>query len=124
MVARRTLEFALGVVVAGVVAGALSLHVATPYALAVAIAASMPSFARTSSGLDRERYEADTSTSEQVVDGALSAGIALLIGLGAGFLAISVGYAGAIGAAVAAALAVFGGQFVFYARNGEYLHRD
>lgn len=124
MVDRRTLEFALGVVVAGVVAGALSLHVATPYSLAAAIAASMPSFVRTTSGLDRDRYLADRSTNEQVLDGALSAGVALLVGVGAGYLAISLGYAGAIGAALGAALAVFGGQVAFYWRNGEYLHRE
>jgi hypothetical protein len=124
MVDRRTLEFALGVVVAGVVAGALSLHVATPYSLAAAIAASMPSFVRTSSGLDRNRYLAARSTNAQVLDGALSAGIALLAGVGAGYLAISLGYGGVVGAALAAAFAVLAGQSVFYARNGEFLQRE
>ncbi|MFB6073334.1 MAG: hypothetical protein ABEJ88_10270 [Halobacterium sp.] len=118
---RRTLEFVVGLAVAGGVSGLLSLQVATPYALAAGIAASTPAFVRASSGLDRDRYETDRSSDEQVVDGALAAGAALVVALAGGYLAVSNGYTGAVGAAVPAALGVFAGQAVFYSRNADYL---
>jgi len=43
------------------------------------------------------------------------------VGLVGGYLAVSNGYAGSIAAAVAAALAVFGGQVAFYVRNRAYI---
>ncbi|AHG04445.1 hypothetical protein HALDL1_13205 [Halobacterium sp. DL1] len=121
MVSRQTLEFVVGIVTAGVVAGGLSLYVSVPYALAVGLAAGTPSLVRTSLGLDRAAYDAAKTSTAQVVDGAIAAGAALVVGLVGGYLAVSNGYAGSIAAAVAAALAVFGGQVAFYVRNRAYI---
>ncbi|MFC3477122.1 hypothetical protein [Halobacterium litoreum] len=121
MVSRPTLEFVAGIVAAGVVAGGLSLHVATPYALAVGLAAGTPALVRTSTRLDRDAYDAAKSETEQVVDGAVAAGATLVLGLAAGYVAVSGGYEGAIAAAAAAAFGVLGGQFAFYARNRDYV---
>lgn len=121
MVSRQTQEFVVGVVAAGVVAGGLSLHLSTPYALAIGLAAGTPSLVRTSLPLDRDAYDEATTSTEQVVDGAIAAVAALAVGLVGGYLAVSNGYDGSIAAALAAALAVFGGQVAFYARNSAYM---
>lgn len=120
MVSRRTLEFLVGVVAAATVAGSLSLYVATPYALAVGLAAGTPSLVLTSARLDRDAYDAAKSGTEQIVDGALAAGATLVVGLLAAFLAVSNGYGGPIAAAGVAALGVLAGQVAFYVRSSEF----
>jgi len=117
---RSTQEFLVGVVAAATVAGGLSLSVATPYALAVGLAAGTPSLVRTSARLDRDAYDADHTSTEQVVDGALAAGASLSVGLVAAHFAVTSGYDGPIAAAGVAALGVLAGQSAFYARTSEY----
>jgi hypothetical protein len=121
MLSRNTLEFLVGLTTAGVVAGALSLTVGPAYALALGLAAATPAFVRTSSRLDRDAYEAATTSTGQVVDGALAAGGTALVGLAAGYLAVSNGYGGSVAIAVAAGAGVFAGQVAFYARNAEFI---
>lgn len=121
MVSRNTLEFVVGLVAAGVVTGGLALQVPLPYALPVGLAAGTPALVRTSMRLNRGRYEAERSSSEQVVDGALAAGATLVVGLVGGYVAISTGYGGSVGAAVAAGVGVFAGQSAFYVRSGEFV---
>jgi len=121
MVSRNTLEFVAGLVVAGVVAGALSVSTETAYALAVGLAAASPSLVRTSARLDRAAYDAAKTGTGQVVDGALVAASTAAVGLAGGYVAVSNGYAGPIAVAVAAGTGVFAGQAVFYARNREYV---
>jgi hypothetical protein len=121
MVSRNTLEFLVGLVVAGGVTSGLSLSVPLAYALAVGLAAGTPSLVRTSMRLNRQRYEDDHSSTEQVVDGALAAAATLVVGLLGGYVAIANGHGGSIGAAVAAGIGVFGGQATFYFRNHEYV---
>lgn len=121
MVSRNTLEFVVGLVAAGVVTGGLALRVAVPYALAVGLAVGTPSLVRTSMRLNRGRYEAERSSTGQVVDGALAAVATLVVGVTGGYVAISSGYGGPVGAAVAAGVGVFAGQAAFYVRNGEYV---
>ncbi len=121
MVERRTLEFVVGIVAAATVAGGLSLYVEMPYALAVGLAAGTPALVRTSMRLNRTRYDAAKSSTEQVVDGALAAGATGVVGLGAGYLVLSNGLAGPVASAVAAATGVFAGQAIFYARNSRYI---
>jgi len=121
MVARRTLEFAVGIVAAATIAGALSLYVATPYALAVGLAAGTPALVRTSTRLDRSRYDRTNSSTEQVLDGALAAVATGAVGLAGGYLVLSNGFTGPVASAVAAAVGVFAGQAVFYGRNGAYI---
>ncbi|MFB6268543.1 MAG: hypothetical protein ABEH83_01270 [Halobacterium sp.] len=121
MVSANTLEFVVGLVAAGVVTGGLALYVPLPYSLAVGLAAGTPSLVRTSMRLDRDRYEAAKSSTEQVVDGALAAAATLAVGVAGGYVALESGYSGSIGAAVAAGVGVFGGQAVFYVRNSEYV---
>ncbi|MCG1003976.1 MULTISPECIES: hypothetical protein [Halobacterium] len=120
MVSRRTLEFLVGVVAAATIAGGLSLSVATPYALAVGLAAGTPSLVRTSARLDRDAYDADHTSTEQIVDGAIAAGATLVVGLAAAYFAVTSGYDGPIAAAGVAALGVLAGQFAFYTRTAAY----
>jgi hypothetical protein len=120
MVSRRTLEFLVGVVAAATVTGGLSLYVATPYALAVGLAAGTPSLVRTSARLDRDAYDAAKSSTEQVVDGTIAAGSTLVVGLAAAYLALSNGYDGPIAAAAVAALGVLAGQVAFYVRSRDF----
>ncbi|MGB9965027.1 hypothetical protein [Halobacterium sp. CBA1126] len=121
MVSRRTLEFLVGIVAAATVAGGASTYVATPYALAIGLAAGTPSLVRTSSRLDREAYDAANTSTEQVVDGALATAATLAVGLGAAYVAVSNGYDGPIAAAGVAAFAVLAGQGAFYARTKEFV---
>jgi Kef-type K+ transport system membrane component KefB len=121
MVSRNTQEFVVGLVAAGVVTGFLAFQLPTAYALAVGLATGTPSLVRTSARLDRERYDREHSTNDQLVDGAIAAVSTAAVGLLAGFLALSNGFAGAIPAALAAAGGVFAGQVAFYARNRDYI---
>jgi len=121
MVSRSTLEFVVGLTTAGVVSGALSLSTETAYALAIGLAAGTPALVRTSSRLDREAYDAARTSTEQVVDGALAAAGTAVVGLAAGYVAVTNGYEGPVAIAVAAAAGVFAGQMAFYARNAEYI---
>jgi hypothetical protein len=121
VLSRNTLEFLVGLTAAGLVAGGLSLSTETSYALALGLAAGMPALLRTSSRLDRDAYDAARSASEQVVDGALAAASTAVVGLAAGYLAVSNGYGGPVAIAVAAGAGVFAGQLSFYVRNDEYL---
>lgn len=121
MVSRNTLEFVVGLVVAGLVAGGLSVSMETAYALAIGLAAAAPSLVRTSARLDRDAYDAAKTSTEQVVDGALVSVSTAAVGLVGGYVAVTNGYAGPVAVAVAAATGVFAGQTVFYVRNGEYV---
>lgn len=118
---RNALEFAVGLVAAGAVTAVLASVVRLPYALSVGLAAGTPSLVRTSIGLDRGKYEAAKSGTDQVVDGALAAAATGGVGLAGGYLAISNGYTGPVAAAVAAAVGVFAGQTAFYLRNSAYV---
>ncbi len=121
MDSRRTLEFVVGIVAAATVAGGLSLYVATPYALAIGLAAGTPALVRTTTRLNRTRYDAAKSSTEQVVDGALAAAATGAVGLAGGYAVLSAGLTGPVASAVAAAVGVFAGQATFYARNSEYI---
>jgi len=121
MVSRNTLEFVVGLVVAGVVTGGLAMSVALPYALAVGLAAGTPGLVRTSMRIDREAYVDAKSANEQVLDGALAAGSTAAVGLVGGYLAIANGFTGPVASAVAASVGVFAGQAAFYLRNGEFV---
>lgn len=121
MVSRSTLEFVVGLTAAGVVAGTLSVSIEPAYALAIGLAAGTPALVRTSTRLDRTAYDAATSSTEQVVDGALAAASTAVVGLAAAYIAVSNGYRGSVAIAVAAATGVFAGQIAFYARNSAYV---
>ncbi|MCF2164850.1 MULTISPECIES: hypothetical protein [Halobacterium] len=121
MSSRNTLEFAVGVVVAGVVAGALSVRLRTASALVLGLAAAMPSLARTSTHLDRAAYEAGASSRRQIIDGALAATSTAIAGVASGYAALAVADSAAVTIAAAATAGVFAGQAVFYARTRQYV---
>jgi hypothetical protein len=119
------LTAALGMVVAGGIAGLVSASgsVPTSYAIVAGLAAATPplNLGRGGASFERERYLSAGNRREVLVDSAVSGVAAFLLGAVAVLVAASAGIeGGTLPVVLAAGGTALGGQVVFFFRTVEY----
>jgi hypothetical protein len=119
------LTAALGMVVAGVIAGLASASgsVPTSYAIVAGLAAATPplNLGRGGASFERERYLSADNRREVLVDSVVSGVAAFLLGAGAVLAAASAGIeGGTLTVVLAAGGTALGGQVAFFFRTVEY----